>query len=107
MKVMAQALFLVLVLSGFCSCGHKPYPQPLITADSLTNVLPDSAITLLKNIENALQNEPEATRMYYRLLCTKANDKAYILHTSDSLILPVLHYYIESVKTPASSSEHN
>jgi hypothetical protein len=54
---MAQALFLVLVLSGFCSCGHKPYPQPLITADSL--------------------------------------------------ILPVLHYYIESVKTPASSSEHN
>ena len=92
---MAQALFLVLVLSGFCSCGHKPYPQPLITADSLTNVLPDSAITLLKNIENALQNEPEATRMYYRLLCTKANDKAYILHTSDSLILPVLHYYIE------------
>ena len=33
--------------------------------------------------------------MYYRLLCIKANDKAYILHTSDSLILPVLHYYIE------------
>ena len=92
---MAQALFLVLVLSGFCSCGHKPYPQPLITADSLTNVLPDSAVTLLKSIGNALQNEPEATRMYYRLLCIKANDKAYILHTSDSLILPVLHYYIE------------
>lgn len=92
---MAQALFLVLVLSGFCSCGHKPYPQSLITADSLTNVLPDSAITLLKSIGNALQNEPEATRMYYRLLCIKANDKAYILHTSDSLILPVLHYYIE------------
>lgn len=92
---MAQALFLVLVLSGFCSCGHKPYPQSLITADSLTNLLPDSAITLLKSIGNALQNEPEATRMYYRLLCIKANDKAYILHTSDSLILPVLHYYIE------------
>ena len=33
--------------------------------------------------------------MYYRLVCIKANDKAYILHTSDSLILPVLHYYIE------------
>ncbi len=95
MKVMTQALFLVLVLLGFCSCGHKPYPQSLIAADSLTNVLPDSAITLLRNIENTLQNEPEATRMYYRLLCIKANDKAYILHTSDSLILPVLHYYIE------------
>lgn len=92
---MTQALFLILVLLGFCSCGHKPYPQSLITADSLTNVLPDSAITLLKSIGNTLQNEPKATRMYYRLLCIKANDKAYILHTSDSLILPVLHYYIE------------
>ena len=33
--------------------------------------------------------------MYYQLLCIKANDKAYIRHTSDSLILLVLHYYIE------------
>lgn len=92
---MTQALFLILVLLGFCACGHKPYPQSLIIADSLTNACPNSAITLLKNIENTLQTEPEATQMYYRLLCIKANDKAYIPHTSDSLILPVLHYYIE------------
>lgn len=92
---MTQALFLILVLLGFCACGHKPYPQSLIIADSLTNAYPDSAITLLKNIENTLQTEPETTQMYYRLLCIKANDKAYIPHTSDSLILPVLHYYIE------------
>lgn len=92
---MTQALFLILVLLGFCACGHKPYPQSLIIADSLTNACPDSAITLLKNIENTLQTEPETTQMYYRLLCIKANDKAYIPHTSDSLILPVLHYYIE------------
>ena len=39
--------------------------------------------------------EPESTQMYYQLLCIKANDKAYIRHTSDSLILLVLHYYIE------------
>ena len=92
---MTQALFLILVLLGFCACGHKPYPQSLIIADSLTNACPDSAIALLKNIENTLQTEPETTQMYYRLLCIKANDKAYIPHTSDSLILPVLHYYIE------------
>lgn len=42
-----------------------------------------------------MKAESEATRMYYRLLCIKANDKAYIRHTSDSLILPVLHYYTE------------
>lgn len=92
---MTQALFLVLVLLCLCACGHKPYPQSLITADSLTNVLPDSAITLLKSMENTMQTELEATQVYYRLLCIKANDKAYIEHTSDSLILPVLHYYIK------------
>jgi cupin superfamily acireductone dioxygenase involved in methionine salvage len=31
--------------------------------------------------------------MYYRLLQIKANDKAYIPHTSDSIILPIVEYY--------------
>lgn len=39
-------------------------------------------------------SEPESTQMYYRLLSIKAYDKAFIPLTSDSLILPVLHYYI-------------
>ena len=34
-------------------------------------------------------------RMYYDLLCIKAQDKAYMPHTSDSLIQAVLHYYEE------------
>lgn len=93
---MIRTLLLLLVLpSLFCACGHKPYPQSLIAADSLASANPDSAITLLKSIDSSMQAEPEAVQMYYRLLCIKANDKAYILHTSDSLILPVLHYYIE------------
>lgn len=94
MKVMTHILILFAVLS-FCACGHKPYPQSLIIADSLTCTQPDSAIALLKSIESTMHDVPEATQMYYRLLCIKANDKAYIQHTSDSLILPILHYYIE------------
>jgi len=96
MKRFCTILPLLCTLLGFfCSCGHKPYPQSLIAADSLTNVLPDSAITLLGTLKARMSHEDETTRMYYRLLCIKANDKAYIPHTSDSLILPVLHYYIE------------
>lgn len=94
MNTKMPILPLLFVLLCLCACGHKPYPQALIAADSLASANPDSAITLLKSIESTMQAEPEATRMYYRLLCIKANDKAYILHTSDSLILPVLHYYI-------------
>jgi len=40
-----------------------------------------------------MNNEPESTQMYYRLLQIKANDKAYIPHTSDSIILPIVEYY--------------
>ena len=64
-------------------------------ADSLASIQPDSAIALLKTLEDNIKTEPESTQMYYQLLCIKANDKAYIRHTSDSLILLVLHYYIE------------
>ena len=95
MKAAIRLFLLICVLLCFCHCGHKPYPQSLMTADSLASACPDSAVSLLKSIAGTMQDEPEATRMYYRLLCIKANDKAYILHTSDSLILPMLHYYIE------------
>jgi cell division protein FtsL len=37
--------------------------------------------------------ESESTQMYYRLLQIKADDKAYIPHTSDSIILPIVEYY--------------
>lgn len=96
MKGFRSILPLLCILAGFfCACGNKPYPHPLIVADSLANACPDSAIALLDELNPRMSHEPEATRMYYRLLCIKANDKAYIPHTSDSLILPVLHYYIE------------
>lgn len=96
---MKTNLYLILLLCALLSlfaCGHKPYPHTLITADSLTNVNPDSAIALLNSLKDEMQSAPQATQMYYQLLCIKANDKAYIPHTSDSLILPVLHYYIDA-----------
>ncbi|MDR0981698.1 MAG: amino acid ABC transporter permease [Culturomica sp.] len=83
------------VLLNFYSCNDAPpYPQSLITANQLTYTHPDSAIVFLNSIKDSIQKAPESTQMYYRLLCIKANDKAYILHKSDSLILPVLDYYV-------------
>ncbi len=86
---------LFLFLFSLCACKDRPCPRILATVDSLTYVKPDSAITLLKNLKKQMSNEPEATQMYYRLLKIKANDKAYITHTSDSLILPIVKYYEE------------
>ncbi|MBD8985328.1 MAG: tetratricopeptide repeat protein [Bacteroides cellulosilyticus] len=95
MKTNTQFILLTCLLLCFCACGRKPYPQSLIVADSLASVQPDSAITLLNTMKDSMKAESESTQMYYQLLCIKANDKAYIRHTSDSLILSVLHYYIK------------
>lgn len=94
MKANIQLLLLFCLILSFCAC-NKQTPQSLIVADSLISIQPDSAIILLKNLKNNISTESEATQMYYRLLCIKANDKAYIRHTSDSLILTILHYYIK------------
>lgn len=68
----------------------------LLQADSLLSVCPDSAQTLLHAWADSIDNQPEDIRMYYNLLRIKADDKTYVTHTSDSLILKVVHYYKKS-----------
>ena len=61
--------------------------------ESLASANPDSAQALLASLAEGMKQEPQAVQMYYRLLCIKAKDKAYITHTSNSAILPVVEYY--------------
>lgn len=77
------------------SCQHHTpnYPRELLLADSLAYVHPDSSIALLESLEKRMASEPEAIKMYYELLRIKAADKAYILHKTDSLIIPIVDYY--------------
>lgn len=95
MKKNIQFIYITFILISLWSCGTKPYPYSLLVADSLVNVKPDSAIVILTSLKDSMKSQTKATQMYYQLLCIKAKDKAYIHNTSDSLILPVLHYYIE------------
>lgn len=93
MKCRFLLWFILPVLLASCSPGR--YPASLLTADSLSSVRPDSALCLLARLAADTADAPLSHRMYYRLLCIKAADKAYLPHTSDNLIRPVLHYYIE------------
>ncbi len=88
-------LLLFCLLLGFYSCRRSSYPQSLFGVDSLISANPDSAVSLLKSIENEMVSQSEEVWMYYQLLCIKAADKAYIPLVSDSLIFKVLHYYLE------------
>lgn len=93
---MRKILFFIL-LSIFMSCnsGHRD-SQLLIRADSLIEIRPDSALTLLRMIDKP----PKLTRSMralYALLLTQANDKSYILHKSDSLIRIAVNYYDKGI----------
>ena len=90
-----RLLFPILLLMCICACTNKPYPQSLRVADSLIHNNPDSAVILLEELKRSMAFEPQATQMYYQLLTIKAKDKAYITHTSDSLIQTVVKYYEE------------
>ena len=97
LPVLFAALCVLLCLSA---CRPKPYPSLLLVADSLASVLPDSACALLASYAADTADEPLYVRMYYRLLCIKAKDKAYIVHMSDSAILPVVTYYEQHKRLP-------
>ena len=95
---MRRLCYIAFLLCQVClnACHQRfSYPHELKMADSLANVAPESALVLLQSMESQMADAPQATQMYHRLLCIKANDKAYIPHTTDTLILPVLHYYEE------------
>lgn len=88
-----KLLSVCLLLLCCHACHRKPYPAILQAADTLTYTHPDSACNLLEQLKDSILTEPQSTQMYYQLLSIKARDKAYITHTSDSLIQQVLCYY--------------
>lgn len=90
---MKKFLYLFILLMAIGCRHHYQYPPALQEADSLCVANPDSAVSLLKAIAAEMQQAPAYVQKRYQLLTIKANDKAYITHTSDSLILSLVNYY--------------
>ena len=89
------AVALAVLFFLLASCRPVHYPQALLVADSLCAAHPQRALEWLDSLRPRMEQERKGVRMYYDLLCIKAQDKAYMPHTSDSLIQAVLHYYEE------------
>lgn len=85
------ATFIVVMLCA--SCSDPEYREKLVEADEMSSVDPERAMAMLDSMEAEMAAAPEHEQMYYRLLRVKAPDKAYIKHTTDSLILPIVKYY--------------
>ncbi|MCM1093292.1 MAG: hypothetical protein NC421_04980 [Lachnospiraceae bacterium] len=86
----AITIFLLSLLAA-CLDGRSGNTLLLEHIDSLTSVNPAEVAALLDSIDPATLSEEE--RHHRDLLTIKAADKAYITHTSDSLILSVIDYY--------------
>lgn len=93
MRVCDIIVLFCISLIGLSGCVSKPYPEALRQAERCMEANPDSARLYLATLDSGISAEPEETRMYYYLLKTKANDKLYVKHTSDSLMLQVMRFY--------------
>lgn len=89
-------LLLLLVISIATSCRDDGRAEGLLrTVDSLMEERPDSSLALLSRDSAVFARSGKAVRMAYTLSKTEAEDKCYILHCSDSAILPVAEYFAE------------
>ncbi len=82
---------LFLILFG-CSRPNR-IQMRLEHLDSLVSERPDSVLRVLETMADSMAVQTESVRMRYALLRIKAEDKADIVHTDDSLILSVAQYY--------------
>ncbi len=83
------AIFVCFVLVMLAGCEQRN-PE-LLAIDELAEADPQAALARLDSI--AATDLSDSDRHYYDLLTIKARDKAYVIHTSDSLIRDVLDYY--------------
>lgn len=91
-------LFIVLlVLSILTGCSSEPDPR-LERIDRLSQKDPGLARAALDSIDRETLAAPD--RHFHELLDIKIDDKNYVRHTSDSLILDVLDYYSSHKGSP-------
>lgn len=92
---MKHLLYISILVTVFiiAACSGHSFRSSLLVADSLSSANPQFAVSMLDSMRAEMASAPEHERMFYRLLCIKAADKAYIQHKSDTLILPLIEYY--------------
>ena len=89
---MIRFIFSYILLILLCQCSDSATsPSPFDRIDAMCDNNPQRALAMLDKIDGS--NLPDEDRHRCDLLRIKANDKAFIRHSSDSLILDVINYY--------------
>ena len=93
MRRLPHILLCLWALCMLIGCAGDGYTPALRTADSLMNDSPSVALAMLDSLKGEAQGWSKARRMRYHLLTMKAQNKAYVDFTSDSLAKDVVEYY--------------
>lgn len=90
---MKRYIYIALILLFLCeACSQKSLlDKKFAEIDSLCDSAPSLAMSILDSIDYSSLST--ADRHRFDLLSIKSRDKAYVCHTSDSLILDVIDYY--------------
>lgn len=77
----------------FIACSGNRMTEKIETISQIANNNPDSALTLLKQLEPEKDHWSKADRMHFELVRLKAENKAFIPFTTDTIIKEVVDYY--------------
>lgn len=92
-------LYICLVLLSFCACNSHRVTTKLDSISRIADNKPDSALTLLSQLEPQKTNWSKGDRMHFELVKLKAENKAFVTFTTDTIIREVVDYY-ENHGTP-------
>ena len=95
MKKIYRFIIVLFATIIFSSCENATINEQMDKAECLVNEKPDSALIILKNIDNTIELS-ESQNARYALLYSQALDKNYIDETNDSLINIAVEYYNEN-----------
>lgn len=95
----------ILMSVSLSSCSSSVKSPLLLSADSLMEIYPDSALSILESISSP-QKLPCADRALYALLLTQARHKNYIALGDDSLIKTAVEYYGDKKKSVRVAKAH-
>ena len=95
----------ILMSVSLSSCSSSVKSPLLLSADSLMEIYPDSALSILESISSP-QKLPCADRALYALLFTQARHKNYIALGDDSLIKTAVEYYGDKKKSVRAAKAH-
>ena len=92
-KATLTIIYLATSIFLFACTRQYKYPVALERINYIAEENPHKAITELAKLAPQIADAPKREQMRYELLKVKANDKAFITHTDDSIMLQVLAYF--------------